>query len=132
VLHYVGLLIVSPFDENELSWMPLANGSEAIRARSATKYASDQTDASVKHNVDRRRERGNDVGSQARIHERDTPVIDIAVQQFKVLATPGKHEVVRGTLIAVAEVAFDHIGFVTQTEDEILVPIRRIILHYMP
>jgi hypothetical protein len=59
VLHYAGLLIVSFFDENELSWMLLANGSEAIRARSATKYAGDQTDASVKHNVDRNSERGN-------------------------------------------------------------------------
>src|SRR5215831_2041794 len=45
--------------KNELSWMPLATGSEAIRAFGGERYATDQTDAIVKHNVDRKRERGN-------------------------------------------------------------------------
>ena len=45
--------------KNELSWMPFASGSEAIRALTGRRYASDQTDAIVRHNVDREREGGN-------------------------------------------------------------------------
>jgi len=48
--------------KNELSWMPLASGSEAIRGLCGGRryrYASGQTDATVRRNVDRERERGN-------------------------------------------------------------------------
>src|SRR5262245_54131210 len=45
--------------KNELSWMPLATGSEAIRTFGGVRYDTDQTDASVKPNVDLKRERGN-------------------------------------------------------------------------
>ena len=46
--------------KNELSWMPLASGSEAIRGLCGSRrYASGQTDAIVRRNVDRERERGN-------------------------------------------------------------------------
>ena len=39
--------------------MPLASGSEAIRALNERRYTSDQTDAIVRRNVDREREGGN-------------------------------------------------------------------------
>ena len=39
--------------------MPLATGSEAIRAFGGMRYATDQANAIVKHNVDRKRECGN-------------------------------------------------------------------------
>ena len=45
--------------KKELSWMPLASGSEAIRALSDRRYASDQADAIMRRNLDRKRERGN-------------------------------------------------------------------------
>jgi hypothetical protein len=46
--------------KNELSWMPLASGSEAIRGLcDGRRYASGQTDAIVRRNVDWERERGN-------------------------------------------------------------------------
>src|SRR4029453_9163865 len=48
--------------KNELSWMPLATGSDAIRAFGGMRYATDQTEAILKHNVDRKREAGNLAG----------------------------------------------------------------------
>src|SRR5882762_8439142 len=46
--------------KNELSWMPLASGSEAIRGLcGGRRYATGQTDAIVRRNVHRKRERGN-------------------------------------------------------------------------
>ena len=39
--------------------MPLASGSEAIRALSGRRYASDQADAIMRRNLDRKRERRN-------------------------------------------------------------------------
>ena len=39
--------------------MPLASGSEAIRALSGRRQASDQADAIMRRNLDRKRERGN-------------------------------------------------------------------------
>src|SRR5215470_12529860 len=45
--------------KKELSWMPLASGSEAITALNGRRYADDQTDTIMRPNVDRKRERGN-------------------------------------------------------------------------
>jgi hypothetical protein len=45
--------------KNELSWMPLASGSEAVRALRDRRYTSGQTDAIMTRNVDRKRERGS-------------------------------------------------------------------------
>jgi len=48
--------------KNELSWMPLASGSEAIMALSVRRYAGDEADAIMRRNLDRKRERGNRAG----------------------------------------------------------------------
>ena len=46
--------------KKELSWMPLASGSDAIRVRGEDRrHANGQADAIVSRNVDRERERGN-------------------------------------------------------------------------
>ncbi len=46
--------------KKELSWIPLASGSDAIRGRvDDTRHASGQTDAIMRRNVDRERECGN-------------------------------------------------------------------------
>jgi hypothetical protein len=39
--------------KKELSWIPLASGSEAIRTFSRRRYASAQADAITKRNLDR-------------------------------------------------------------------------------
>src|SRR5215471_13187622 len=45
--------------KKELSWIPLVNGSEANRTPNGTRYASDQIDPNLRHNVDRKQGPGN-------------------------------------------------------------------------
>ena len=45
--------------KKELSWIPLASGSEAIRALSGRRQAHDQADAIMGRNLDRNGDRGN-------------------------------------------------------------------------
>jgi hypothetical protein len=45
--------------KNELSWIPLASGSAAIKPLGEKRFAKDQTDGIIRRNVPRNRERGN-------------------------------------------------------------------------
>lgn len=54
------IAIVRFLMKNELSWIPFANGSEAVRGLcGGRRHASGQADAIRRPNVDRERERGN-------------------------------------------------------------------------
>src|SRR5260370_1255062 len=48
------------------------------------------------------------------------------------LSSPGQDEIVRGALVVVQKIVFNRFCTVPQAQDEILVPIVSVILHYMP
>ena len=53
VLNNARLLVLGFFEEKELSWIPLANGSEAIRALNGRRQANDQANAIRRRDLDR-------------------------------------------------------------------------------
>src|SRR5260370_38873048 len=48
------------------------------------------------------------------------------------LSSPGQDEIVRGALVVVQKIVFNRFCTVPQAQDEILLPIVSVILHYMP
>src|SRR5271166_3701123 len=53
-----------------------------------------------------------DVRIESGVHESDAPIMNIAVQQLNILATPGEHEIVGHAFVIVPEVVLDHIRLI--------------------
>src|SRR5215831_6986812 len=60
------------------------------------------------------------------------PILDVAPQQFDVLASVGKDKIVGGALAVVQKIMFDRLGLVTETKNEIRVPVVGVVFHHMP
>ncbi len=73
-----------------------------------------------------------DVGMQAGVDEGDAPVLDIGGMQLDIAAAGGEREVVRHALLVIEEVLANQIAAVAQAQDEILVPVVRVIAHQVP
>ena len=73
-----------------------------------------------------------DIGRLAGIHERDIPVIDVAVVKLHGLAAVREREVIRDALVVLEKVVFDDISAITEAQDEVLVSEVRIVLHEVP
>ena len=61
-----------------------------------------------------------DVRLEARVHERDPPVLDVGAQQLDIAAPVGQHEVIGQRLVA--QVALDSVGLVAEAEDKVVQP----------
>jgi len=72
-----------------------------------------------------------DVGLQAGVGEGDPPVVDVAGDEFDLLAS-GHHEIVGEGFLVVEEVLLDEVGAVPQAEDEVLVAEVGVELHDVP
>ncbi len=72
-----------------------------------------------------------DGGREARVDERDGPVVDVGLEQ-RHLGAAGQHEVVGDRLVVVHEVALDVGGAVAEAQDKVLVPVVGVILHQVP
>ena len=73
-----------------------------------------------------------DVRREARLDERDLPVVDVAAEQFELLAAFRQDEVVRQALAVVEEVILDDIAAIAQADDEIVVAVVGVVLHHVP
>ena len=73
-----------------------------------------------------------DAAVQARVHERDAPVVDVAADQLDALAALREHEVVAQRLVVVEEEVLDRLGAMAQADDEVLVPEVGVVLHDVP
>ena len=73
-----------------------------------------------------------DVRGEAGVYESDVPIINIATQKLDILSTPGEDEIVGDAFVIGTEVIFDDVRLITQTKDEVSVPIMGIIFHHMP
>src|SRR5262252_6902312 len=69
---------------------------------------------------------------EAGVHERDLPVVDVALHELQLRSAAGEHEVVRDGLLVLKEVVLDHIGLVAETQDEVLMTEVGIVLHHVP
>lgn len=69
---------------------------------------------------------------QARIDERDAPVLHVARQHSHIVAATLEHEVVRQPLLVLEEVLLDVAGAVAEAEHEIVVPLVGVVLHDVP
>ena len=58
--------------------------------------------------------------------------MNIAAQQFQVLAPFGQHEIVGEAFVVREKVPFDGICLVAEAEDEVVMSIVGVILHNMP
>ena len=66
------------------------------------------------------------------LHERDRPVVNVAIDEFDLLAALRPDEIVRDGLIVLQEVILDHVTFVAKTKNEILVAEVGVVLHQVP
>jgi len=73
-----------------------------------------------------------DVGIDSGIGEGNAPIVDITVQQFKILGAARQDKVVRGAFVVVEEVVLDGIGAMPQAENKVLVAEVGVVLHDMP
>src|SRR3989442_1423110 len=73
-----------------------------------------------------------DIGRHAGIHERNIPVMNVAVVKLHSLAAVQEREVVRGALAVLEKVVFDDISAITEAQDELLVSEVGIVLHEVP
>src|SRR5262249_43632423 len=73
-----------------------------------------------------------DVRGRSGFCERDLPVVDVALHQLELLPTIRQDEIVREALVIVQEVVLDDVAAITETENEVLVPVMRVILHHVP
>src|SRR6266487_19887 len=73
-----------------------------------------------------------DVGLQSGVGEGDPPVVDVAGEQLDLAAAVAQHEVVGDGLVVVQEVLLDHVGLVAEAQDEVPVPVVRVVLHDVP
>ena len=58
--------------------------------------------------------------------------MNIAAHQLERFATVGQDKVIGNAFVVLEEIAFDCVGLMTKTKDEIFVTIMRIVLHYVP
>ena len=61
-----------------------------------------------------------DVRVQARVDERDVPVVDVRLEQMDLRAALGQHEVVRHRLAVVRKKLLDGVGLVAEAEHEVV------------
>src|SRR2546422_3745239 len=73
-----------------------------------------------------------DIGRHAGIHERDIPVMNVAVVKLHSLAAVQEREVIRDALAVLEKVVFDGISAMTEAQDELLVSEVSIVLHEVP
>src|SRR2546422_3508131 len=73
-----------------------------------------------------------DIGRHAGIHERNIPVMNVAVVKLHSLAAAQEREVVRDALAVLEKVVFDGISAITEAQDEVLVSEVSIVLHDVP
>ena len=74
----------------------------------------------------------SDIGGGTSVSESDVPIVDIAIEKLKVLASFPQDEIVRKTFIVVQKIILDKVGSVTQAENEVIVPVMGVLLHNMP
>ena len=74
----------------------------------------------------------SDVRIDPGVHESDAPVLDVAVQQFQVLAALGQNEVIGGAFVVVEKVVLDDVRPIAHAEDEVPVSEVGVILHHVP
>ena len=69
----------------------------------------------------------SNIRSESGVHKGDIPVVNVAAQELKMFTSIAKDEVIGHALVIFEKVLFDHIAFVTQAEDEVLVAVMRIV-----
>src|SRR5579883_143219 len=73
-----------------------------------------------------------DVRPQAGVDERDPPALDVLADHVDLGAAAGEHEVVRHALVVSQKILLDGVALVPETQDEIRVPVMRVIAHDVP
>src|SRR5580698_2817612 len=73
-----------------------------------------------------------DVGAHASVRERDPPIVDVAIEEFNLLAAAREYKVVRYTFVIVEKILLDCIRAVSKAKDKVLVPEMSVVLHNMP
>ena len=69
---------------------------------------------------------------QARVDERDVPVVDVGLEQVDLRPALGEDEVVRHRLVVGEEEVLDHLGLVAEAEHEVGEPEVGVVLHDVP
>ena len=73
-----------------------------------------------------------DIRVSSGIYERDRPVLDITIKDLYVPAAVQKDKVIGDEFTVIDEVILDHLGAITQAQDELLVAEMSIVLHHVP
>src|SRR6266566_4644069 len=73
-----------------------------------------------------------DVGTDSSIGKGDSPIVNVAVEQFETFAAARKNEVVGSAFVVVEKVVLDGVRPMSQAENEVFVPKVGVILHHMP
>jgi hypothetical protein len=72
------------------------------------------------------------VGVKSCVHKTDTPVVQVAPEQFNLLAALGQNEVVGHAFTVVEEVLANQVSAVPKAKNEVLVSKVRVIAHQVP